>query len=99
MIVLSRFRYSLTVVDALDTMAVMGNYTEFRRVAELLTRSLDFDKDINVSVSIMKFQDKDLFSCMTEVEMSQIESALSTEEGQKLLEEIPLVEQSAPETS
>ena len=42
--------YSLTLVDALDTLAVMGNYSEFQRVADLLTRTLNFDKDINVSV-------------------------------------------------
>ena len=42
--------YSLTLIDALDTLAVMGNYTEFRRVVGLLTATLDFDRDINVSV-------------------------------------------------
>ncbi|XP_058057377.1 ER degradation-enhancing alpha-mannosidase-like protein 2 [Anopheles bellator] len=41
--------YSLTLIDALDTLSVMGNYTEFGRVVKLLhTRS--FDADINVSV-------------------------------------------------
>ncbi|XP_033119644.1 ER degradation-enhancing alpha-mannosidase-like protein 2 [Anneissia japonica] len=42
--------YSLTLIDALDTLAVMGNYTEFNRVARLLVETLDFDEDINVSV-------------------------------------------------
>ncbi|XP_071814520.1 ER degradation-enhancing alpha-mannosidase-like protein 2 [Apostichopus japonicus] len=42
--------YSLTLVDSLDTLAVLGNYTEFRRVAELLLYHLDFEEDINVSV-------------------------------------------------
>ncbi|XP_053950505.1 ER degradation-enhancing alpha-mannosidase-like protein 2 [Anastrepha ludens] len=41
--------YSLTLIDALDTLATMGNYTEFRRVVKIL-ESMDFDKDINVSV-------------------------------------------------
>lgn len=41
--------YSLTLIDALDTLAVMGNYTEFERVVELL-RGRSFDADINVSV-------------------------------------------------
>ncbi|XP_055532824.1 ER degradation-enhancing alpha-mannosidase-like protein 2 [Wyeomyia smithii] len=41
--------YSLTLVDALDTLAVMGNYTEFRRVVGLL-EGKSFDSDINVSV-------------------------------------------------
>lgn len=41
---------SLTLIDALDTLAVMGNFTEFRRVVEHLTTKVNFDKDINVSV-------------------------------------------------
>ncbi|KFB45525.1 mannosyl-oligosaccharide 1,2-alpha-mannosidase IB [Anopheles sinensis] len=41
--------YSLTLIDALDTLAVMGNYTEFARVVELLN-GRSFDADINVSV-------------------------------------------------
>lgn len=48
--VLVIFSYSLTLIDALDTLAVMGNYSEFRRVTELLEKTLDFDRDINVSV-------------------------------------------------
>ncbi|ESP04685.1 hypothetical protein LOTGIDRAFT_223717 [Lottia gigantea] len=44
--------YSLTLVDALDTLIVMGNTTEFIRIANLLIdKSQDFfDIDINVSV-------------------------------------------------
>lgn len=45
--------YSLTLIDALDTLAVMGNYTEFQRVTERLVAhhaAPDFDSDINVSV-------------------------------------------------
>ncbi|XP_053674043.1 ER degradation-enhancing alpha-mannosidase-like protein 2 [Anopheles nili] len=41
--------YSLTLIDALDTLAVMGNYTEFGRVVQLLADQT-FDADINVSV-------------------------------------------------
>lgn len=41
---------SLTLIDALDTLAVMGNFSEFRRVVEHLTTKVNFDKDINVSV-------------------------------------------------
>jgi ER degradation enhancer, mannosidase alpha-like 2 len=44
------FSYSLTLIDALDTLAVMGNYTEFRRVAELVASRAKFDGNINVSV-------------------------------------------------
>ncbi|XP_055912778.1 ER degradation-enhancing alpha-mannosidase-like protein 3 [Eupeodes corollae] len=42
--------YSLTLIDALDTLAVMGNFTEFRRVARLIIERMNFDTDINVSV-------------------------------------------------
>ncbi|XP_020812182.1 ER degradation-enhancing alpha-mannosidase-like protein 2 [Drosophila serrata] len=42
--------YSLTLIDALDTLAVMGNFTEFRRVTHLLEQKMNFDRDINVSV-------------------------------------------------
>uniref|UniRef100_A0A2M4BEV4 alpha-1,2-Mannosidase n=1 Tax=Anopheles marajoara TaxID=58244 RepID=A0A2M4BEV4_9DIPT len=41
--------YSLTLIDALDTLAVMGNYTEFGRVVRVLSEQ-SFDADINVSV-------------------------------------------------
>ncbi|TRY73471.1 hypothetical protein TCAL_01574 [Tigriopus californicus] len=42
--------YSLTLIDALDTLAVMGNYSEFRRVYALVAQRPNFDADINVSV-------------------------------------------------
>ncbi|KAH8419886.1 hypothetical protein KR009_003472, partial [Drosophila setifemur] len=42
--------YSLTLIDALDTLATMGNFTEFRRVSSLLEEKMNFDRDINVSV-------------------------------------------------
>lgn len=42
--------YSLTLIDALDTLAVMGNYSEFRRVVDIVTTTANFDANINVSV-------------------------------------------------
>ncbi|XP_032230548.1 ER degradation-enhancing alpha-mannosidase-like protein 2 [Nematostella vectensis] len=42
--------YSLTLVDALDTLLILGNASEFRRVSKLLANTLRFDQDINVSV-------------------------------------------------
>ncbi|KAF6200387.1 hypothetical protein GE061_006690 [Apolygus lucorum] len=42
--------YSLTLIDALDTLAVMGNYTEFKRVVNIVTANANFDANINVSV-------------------------------------------------
>ena len=45
-----RFSYSLTLIDALDTLVVMGNYSEFGRVSSLLSTTLNFEQDVNVSV-------------------------------------------------
>jgi mannosidase alpha-like ER degradation enhancer 2 len=42
--------YSLTLIDALDTLYVMGNMTEFARAAQLVIDNVSFNKDINVSV-------------------------------------------------
>jgi mannosidase alpha-like ER degradation enhancer 2 len=42
--------FSLTLIDALDTLAVMGNFTEFRRVAEIISARISFEANINVSV-------------------------------------------------
>ncbi|KAM6977337.1 ER degradation-enhancing alpha-mannosidase-like protein 2 [Aplochiton taeniatus] len=42
--------FSLTLIDALDTLLVLGNQTEFQRVASLLQDSIDFDIDVNASV-------------------------------------------------
>lgn len=43
--------YSLTLIDALDTLSVMGNYSEFRRVVDLLLQNSEFlTNNINVSV-------------------------------------------------
>lgn len=42
--------YSLTLIDSLDTLAIMGNYSEFRRVYSLLSQMTNFDTNINVSV-------------------------------------------------
>ncbi|KAG5343922.1 EDEM2 protein, partial [Acromyrmex charruanus] len=42
--------FSLTLIDALDTLAVMGNFSEFRRVAELIGTRTNFEANINVSV-------------------------------------------------
>lgn len=41
--------YSLTLIDALDTLVVLGNHTEFQRVVDILSDK-SFDSDINVSV-------------------------------------------------
>lgn len=42
--------YCLTLIDALDTLAVMGNASEFQRAVALVVESVDFDKDNVVQV-------------------------------------------------
>jgi len=43
--------FQLTLIDALDTLVILGNTSEFRRVAELVVDQLqDFDIDVNTSV-------------------------------------------------
>lgn len=38
------------MIDALDTLAIMGNHSEFQRVVDILTTKEGFDANINVSV-------------------------------------------------
>ncbi|MCJ8741805.1 hypothetical protein PDJAM_G00074950 [Pangasius djambal] len=42
--------FSLTLIDALDTLLILGNHTEFQRVATLLQDNVNFDIDVNASV-------------------------------------------------
>uniref|UniRef100_A0A8C5PVR6 alpha-1,2-Mannosidase n=1 Tax=Leptobrachium leishanense TaxID=445787 RepID=A0A8C5PVR6_9ANUR len=42
--------YSLTLIDALDTLAVMGNTTEFQKAVRLVIDTVSFDKDSTVQV-------------------------------------------------
>jgi len=42
--------YSLTLVDTLDTLVVMGEEEEFHRQAQWVWEHLRFDRDVNVSV-------------------------------------------------
>ena len=37
-------------MDTLDTLVVLNNMTEFARVVDIVSQSLDFDIDENVSV-------------------------------------------------
>jgi len=43
-------RYSLTLVDALDTLVVMGNYSEFEKRVWWIIENLNFNTDVEVSV-------------------------------------------------
>lgn len=42
--------FSLTLVDSLDTLVIMDNFTEFRRSAQMLLNNLDSEKNVNASV-------------------------------------------------
>ncbi|CAH2034289.1 unnamed protein product, partial [Iphiclides podalirius] len=42
--------FSLTLVDSMDTLAVMGDFSEFSRAIKLILKDIDFDQDIVVSV-------------------------------------------------
>lgn len=42
--------FSLTLVDSLDTLAVMGDFSEFSRAIKLVIQDVTFDHDIVVSV-------------------------------------------------
>ncbi|KAK3283484.1 alpha-mannosidase, partial [Cymbomonas tetramitiformis] len=42
--------YALTLVDALDMLALVGNASEFSQSVQWLAKNLDFDKDLTVSL-------------------------------------------------
>ncbi|XP_015923941.1 ER degradation-enhancing alpha-mannosidase-like protein 1 [Parasteatoda tepidariorum] len=42
--------YSLTLIDALDTLAIMGNSSEFKRAVELIIDNVSFDTDNTIQV-------------------------------------------------
>ncbi|KAI1722768.1 glycosyl hydrolase family 47 domain-containing protein [Ditylenchus destructor] len=42
--------FSLTLIDALDTLLIMGNYSEFQRAVSLVLENVDVDANVNVSV-------------------------------------------------
>ena len=42
--------FSLTLIDSLDTLVILGNYSEFERAVDLVIHEVSFDSDIVVSV-------------------------------------------------
>lgn len=44
------FSFSLTLVDSLDTLVVLGDFSEFNRAIKLVIKDVTFDHDIVVSV-------------------------------------------------
>lgn len=44
------FSFSMTLVDTLDTLAIIGDYDEFEHAIKLVVDNVKFDSDIIVSV-------------------------------------------------
>jgi len=44
------FSFSLTLVDTLDTLAVLGLYDEFEEAVKKVEQDVNFDADLTVSV-------------------------------------------------
>lgn len=42
--------YSLTLIDSLDTLLIMGNQTEFARASQIVLNNVDLDRNLNISV-------------------------------------------------
>ena len=42
--------YSLTLIDSLDLLAIVGRHNDFRRFAAWVAKNVHFDRDVNVSV-------------------------------------------------
>jgi hypothetical protein len=53
--------FSLTLIDSLDMLALMGNTSEFRRAVRLVVDTVHFDKSNTVQVArvMMGFVDRD----------------------------------------
>ncbi|XP_017651939.1 endoplasmic reticulum mannosyl-oligosaccharide 1,2-alpha-mannosidase [Nannospalax galili] len=73
--------FSLTLIDALDTLLILGNISEFQRVVEVLQDNVDFDIDVNASVFETNIRgegclrgpvgEKGLWSCLFENQESE----------------------------
>uniref|UniRef100_A0A0R3T3R7 alpha-1,2-Mannosidase n=1 Tax=Rodentolepis nana TaxID=102285 RepID=A0A0R3T3R7_RODNA len=42
--------FSLSLIDALDTLVVLGNHTEFQRAVNLILENVDTNQNVNISV-------------------------------------------------
>lgn len=45
-----RFSFSMTLVDTLDTLVIIGDFDEFEHAVKLVIDNVSFDSDIIVSV-------------------------------------------------
>lgn len=51
MIILSQFfSFSLTLIDSLDTLVLLGDLEEFEHAVKLVIRDVSFDNDVVISV-------------------------------------------------
>ena len=48
--ILNLFSFSLTLIDSLDTLVILGDLDEFERGVKLVIENVNFDHDIVVSV-------------------------------------------------
>lgn len=46
----SSFSFSMTLVDSLDTLAIIGDYDEFEHAVKLVIDNVKLDSDIVISV-------------------------------------------------
>lgn len=44
------FSFSLTLIDSLDTLVILGDFPEFERAVKLVINDVTFDTDVVVSV-------------------------------------------------
>lgn len=44
------FSFSLTLVDSLDTLVILGDFSEFEDAVKLVIKDVSFDRDVIVSV-------------------------------------------------
>jgi hypothetical protein len=42
--------YSLTLIDSLDTLLIMGNISEFKRAVNLVIENVSFEQDSTIQV-------------------------------------------------
>lgn len=49
-IALSLFSFSMTLVDSLDTLVILGDLEEFEHAVQLVIKNVSFDSDIIISV-------------------------------------------------
>ena len=63
--------FSLTLIDSLDMLAVMGNTSEFRRAVRLVVDTVHFDKSNTVQVGEIHCMSALLISTSTDILISK----------------------------